>query len=75
MSNDALLEVRDLRVEFSTRRGRAAVLNGVDFQMRGGETLCVVGENSVTTTIANSSAGSTWKNSVRRISAASTLPP
>ena len=45
MSDDALLEVRDLRVEFSTRRGRAMVLNGVDFQMRGGETLCVVGES------------------------------
>ena len=33
------------------------------------------GENSVTTTIAKSRAGSTWKNSVTRISAASTLPP
>lgn len=33
------------------------------------------GENSVTTTMANSSAGSTWKNSVTRISSASTRPP
>ena len=31
-------------------------------------TVTSVGENSVTTTIANSSAGSTWKNSVTRIS-------
>ena len=31
MADAALLEVRDLRVEFSTRRGRAMVLNGVDF--------------------------------------------
>jgi peptide/nickel transport system ATP-binding protein len=41
----ALLQVNDLRVEFSGRRGRAMVLNGVDFELRGGETLCVVGES------------------------------
>ncbi|QDL38444.1 ABC transporter ATP-binding protein [Rhodoferax sediminis] len=40
-----LLQVEDLRVEFKTRRGKALVLNGVDFQIRGGETLCVVGES------------------------------
>ncbi|MEO8922106.1 MAG: ABC transporter ATP-binding protein [Caldimonas sp.] len=40
-----LLHVDDLRVEFSTRRGKALVLNGVDFEMHGGETLCVVGES------------------------------
>ena len=40
-----LLEVRDLRVEFQTRRGKALVLNGVDFEIRGGETLCLVGES------------------------------
>ncbi len=42
---DALLKVEDLRVEFNTRRGKAMVLNGVDFEIRGGETLCVVGES------------------------------
>ena len=41
----ALLQVQDLRVEFSGRRGRAMVLNGVDFELRAGETLCVVGES------------------------------
>ncbi len=40
-----LLAVEDLRVEFKTRRGAALVLNGVDFQLHGGETLCVVGES------------------------------
>ncbi len=40
-----LLRVEDLRVEFKTRRGSALVLNGVDFEIRGGETLCVVGES------------------------------
>ena len=44
-ATEALLRVRDLRVEFATRRGKAMVLNGVDFTMRGGETLCVVGES------------------------------
>ena len=40
-----LLTVQDLRVEFRTRRGAAMVLNGVDFELHGGETLCVVGES------------------------------
>jgi peptide/nickel transport system ATP-binding protein len=40
-----LLKVEDLRVEFQTRRGAATVLNGVDFHVHGGETLCVVGES------------------------------
>jgi peptide/nickel transport system ATP-binding protein len=40
-----LLQVQDLRVEFKTRRGKAMVLNGVDFELTPGETLCVVGES------------------------------
>ncbi len=40
-----LLRVEDLRVEFKARRGNALVLNGVDFEIRSGETLCVVGES------------------------------
>ncbi len=43
--SDALLRVEDLRVEFKTRRGKALVLNGVDFEINAGETLCVVGES------------------------------
>src|SRR6218665_899901 len=42
MSADALLRVQDLHVEFNTRRGQALVLGGVDFEIRTGETLCVV---------------------------------
>ncbi|RZL96005.1 MAG: ABC transporter ATP-binding protein [Variovorax sp.] len=42
---NALLRVQDLHVEFKTRRGQAMVLNGVDFEIAGGETLCVVGES------------------------------
>jgi peptide/nickel transport system ATP-binding protein len=43
--SEPLLKVEDLRVEFQTRRGKALVLNGVDFEIRAGETLCVVGES------------------------------
>ena len=44
-AGDTLLQVQDLQVEFRTRRGTALVLNGVDFEVRHGETLCVVGES------------------------------
>ena len=43
--SEPLLRVQDLHVEFRTRRGQALVLNGVDFELRAGETLCVVGES------------------------------
>ena len=42
---DTLLKVENLQVEFKTRRGQALVLNGVDFELNAGETLCVVGES------------------------------
>ncbi|MEZ5738863.1 MAG: ABC transporter ATP-binding protein [Burkholderiaceae bacterium] len=40
-----LLDVRDLCVEFQTRRGTAHVLESVSFQLRRGETLGIVGES------------------------------
>ena len=45
MAGDTLLQVQNLQVEFKTRRGTALVLNGVDFEIKRGETLCVVGES------------------------------
>jgi peptide/nickel transport system ATP-binding protein len=41
----ALLEVRDLRVEFPTRRGTLTALDGVSFDIAAGEVLGVVGES------------------------------
>ena len=44
-TDQKLLQVENLQVEFKTRRGTALVLNGVDFEVNQGETLCVVGES------------------------------
>jgi peptide/nickel transport system ATP-binding protein len=41
----ALLEVRDLRVEFPTRRGTLVAVDGVSFAIEPGEVLGVVGES------------------------------
>ena len=40
-----LLEVRDLQVEFRTRDGVAKAVNGVDYSVRAGETLAILGES------------------------------
>jgi oligopeptide/dipeptide ABC transporter ATP-binding protein len=42
---DALLEVRDLQVEFTTEDGIVAAVNGVSFSVQRGETLAIVGES------------------------------
>ncbi|UKY52490.1 ABC transporter ATP-binding protein [Streptomyces inhibens] len=41
----ALLDVRDLRVEFRTRDGVAKAVNGVSFRVEPGQTLAVLGES------------------------------
>jgi len=48
---DALLDVRNLTVSFDTDAGRACALDGVDFSIRAGETLGVVGESGCGKTV------------------------
>ncbi|QMU67703.1 ABC transporter ATP-binding protein [Streptacidiphilus sp. P02-A3a] len=40
-----LLQVRDLHVEFRTREGVARAVNGVNYSVRAGETLAILGES------------------------------
>jgi oligopeptide transport system ATP-binding protein len=40
-----LLQVKDLRVEFRTRNGIAKAVQGVNFELREGETLAILGES------------------------------
>jgi oligopeptide/dipeptide ABC transporter ATP-binding protein len=48
---DVVLDVRDLRVVFDTRRGRARAVDGVTLSLRAGETLGLVGESGCGKTI------------------------
>ena len=44
-TSDAILEVRDLRISFSTYAGEVQAVRGASFDLRRGETLAVVGES------------------------------
>lgn len=42
---EVVLSVRDLEVSFGTKRGRAEVVRGLDYDLHRGETLAIVGES------------------------------
>jgi oligopeptide/dipeptide ABC transporter ATP-binding protein len=43
--SEVVLSVRDLQVSFATKRGRAEVVRGLDYDLHRGETLAIVGES------------------------------
>jgi oligopeptide transport system ATP-binding protein len=45
MNGQSILEMRDLRVSFSTHAGEVQAVRGVSFDLRRGETLAIVGES------------------------------
>ncbi len=45
MTDDTVLEVQNLRVDLKTPRGTLHAVRNVSFQVRRGETLCLVGES------------------------------
>ena len=45
MTSPAVLEVKDLRIEFPTRRGTLVAVDGISFSIAPGEVLGVVGES------------------------------
>jgi peptide/nickel transport system ATP-binding protein len=51
MSNNVMLKVSDLKTYFFTRRGTVKAVNGVDFELKRGECLCLVGESGCGKTV------------------------
>ena len=45
------LDVRNLKVSFSTPKGKFAAVNGISFQLHRGETLALVGESGCGKTV------------------------
>jgi peptide/nickel transport system ATP-binding protein len=50
-AQDTVLDIRDLRVEFPTRRGVLTAVDGVSLQVKRGETLGLVGESGCGKTV------------------------
>jgi peptide/nickel transport system ATP-binding protein len=67
-----LLEVKDLVVEFPTRRGTLRALDGISFDIAAGEILGVVGESGAGKSLTGAAIigllepPGQWRNSLRR---------
>ena len=55
MNGDDLLTVENLRTTFDTDNGTLVAVDGVDFSVREGETVCIVGESGSGKTVATES--------------------
>ena len=49
--NNVILKVSDLKTYFFTRRGVVKAVDGVEFELRRGECLCLVGESGCGKTV------------------------
>ncbi len=45
MTDDVILRVQDLQTHFFTRTGVVKAVDGINFQLKRGETLGIVGES------------------------------
>ena len=50
--NDSLLKVKDLSVSFATDEGQVQALDAVDFEVKQGQTLGLVGESGCGKSVA-----------------------
>src|SRR5215208_3283178 len=66
MSEDNILQVKDLQISFSTYAGEVEAVRGVSFDLRRGETLAIVGESGSGKTV-------TAKSLMRLLPEANTL--
>ncbi len=53
--DEPFVEVRNLRTEFKTDTGTLVAVDGIDFSVRRGETVCIVGESGSGKTVATES--------------------